>query len=103
MSVLVEFAMFPTDRGEGISEFVNRIVAMMEENNISFELTSMGTIFEVERLEEALDIISRAYQQLEPDCRRVYSNINLDIRKGRTNGIVEKVKSINKNPVKSNI
>ncbi len=103
MSVLVEFAMFPTNMGDSVGEFVNRIISMMDKNNISFELTSMGTIFEVERLEDALDIINMAYQQLEPDCSRIYSTISLDIRKDRTNRIEEKVKSINKNRVKSNI
>ncbi len=103
MSVLVEFAMFPTNMGDSVGEFVSRIISMMDKNNISFELTSMGTIFEVERLEDALDIINMAYQQLEPDCSRIYSTISLDIRKDRTNRIEEKVKSINKNRVKSNI
>jgi uncharacterized protein (TIGR00106 family) len=94
MSVLVEFAMFPTDKGDSISEYVSRIISMMGVNNTPYKLTSMGTIFEVETLEEAFMIINGAYKQLEPDCNRVYSTIKLDIRKGKNGRIIHKVESV---------
>jgi uncharacterized protein (TIGR00106 family) len=94
MSVLVEFAMFPTDKGDSISEYVSRIIRMMDGSNTPYKLTSMGTIFEVETLEEAFDIINGAYKQLESDCNRVYSTIKLDIRKGKSGRIIQKVESV---------
>jgi uncharacterized protein (TIGR00106 family) len=96
MSVLVEFAMFPTDKGDSISEYVSRIIDMIDQSNIPYKLTPMGTIFEVETAEEAFKIINRSYMQLEPDCNRVYSTIKLDIRKGKSGRIIQKIESIEK-------
>jgi len=96
MSVLVEFAMFPTDKGDSISEYVSRIINMIDKNNTPYKLTPMGTVFEVETLEEAFNIINSSYKQLEPDCNRVYSTVKVDIRKGKSGRIAQKVESIEK-------
>ena len=94
MSVLVEFAMFPTDKGESVSQFVSRIIKMIDESGVPYKLTPMGTVFETETMEEALKIIGEAYKQLEPDCNRVYSVVKFDIRKGKSNRLVQKIKSV---------
>ena len=96
MSVLVEFAMFPTDKGESVSEYVSRIIKMFKESNIPYELTPMGTVFEVDKIEEATEVINRAYKLLEPDCNRVYTTIKMDIRKGKKNRMKQKIASIEK-------
>ncbi len=94
MSVLVEFAMFPTDRGESVSPYVSRIIKLIDESGIPYKLTPMGTVFETETVEEALELIGKAYKQLEPDCNRVYSVVKFDIRKGKSNRLEQKIKSV---------
>ena len=94
MSVLVEFAMFPTDKGESVSEYVSRIIKMFKESEINYQLTPMGTIFEVESIEEATNIINNAYKQLESDCNRVYTTIKMDIRKNKSNRMKQKIESV---------
>lgn len=96
MSVLVEFSMFPTDKGESVSGYVSRIIKMIDESGVPYKLTPMGTVFETETMEEALDIINKAYKQLEKDCNRVYSVIKFDIRKGKSNRLVQKIQSVEK-------
>ena len=96
MSVLVEFAMFPTDKGESVSEYVSRIIKMFKESNINYQLTPMGTVFEVENIEEATHIINNSYKQLESDCNRVYTTIKMDIRKNKNNRMKQKISSIEK-------
>ena len=96
MSVLVEFAMFPTDKGESVSAYVSRIMRVFKENGIDFQLTPMGTIFECETMEEATGVVSLAYSVLEPDCNRVYSTIKMDIRKGKSGRMKQKIASIRK-------
>jgi uncharacterized protein YqgV (UPF0045/DUF77 family) len=54
----------------------------------------MGTSIETDTLEEALEIVNRAYKVLEPVSKRVYSAITIDIRKGRTMGMTQKIASI---------
>ncbi|WP_457564370.1 MTH1187 family thiamine-binding protein [Caminibacter sp.] len=94
MSVLVEFAMFPTDKGESVSGYVSRIIKMFKESDINYQLTPMGTVFEVESMEEATKVINDAYKQLEPDCNRVYTTIKMDIRKNKSNRMKQKIESI---------
>lgn len=94
MSVLMEFAMFPTDKGESVSEYVSRIIKKVEELGLNYKLTAMGTIVEFDTIEEALNLINIAYKQLEPDCNRVYSTVKFDIRKGEKGRLEKKVKSV---------
>lgn len=95
MSVLLEFAMFPTDKsGDSASESVSKIINMINKGGISYKLTAMGTIVETETLEEALDIVNQSYQVLEPFSNRVYSTITIDIRKGKSNRLIQKIESI---------
>ena len=96
MSALVEFAMFPTDKGESVSAYVSRIMKVFKEKGVDFQLTPMGTIFECESVEEATALINLAYSVLEPDCNRVYTAIKMDIRKGRGGRMKQKIASIQK-------
>lgn len=96
MSVLLEFAMFPTDKkdGDGASDSVSKVIEMIHNSGVSYKLTAMGTIIETETIEEALDIVNKSYKVLEPFSNRVYSSIKLDIRKQKTGRIEQKVKSV---------
>ncbi|MDR2017734.1 MAG: MTH1187 family thiamine-binding protein [Syntrophobacterales bacterium] len=96
MSVMLEFAMFPTDKGESVSKYVGRIIKAIDESGVSYKLTPMGTIAEVETIAEALAIIDSSYSELEPDCARVYSSIKLDIRKGKDGRLQQKIESVEK-------
>ena len=94
MSVLLEFAMFPTDKGESASPYVSRIIKAIRESGYPYKLTPMGTVIETTTMKEALSIIEQAYKQLEPDCDRIYSSLKFDIRKGKDNRLEGKIKSI---------
>ena len=79
MSVMFEFAMFPTDKGESVSEYVSRLLRVIDKSAVSYKLTPMGTIIEVDTLDAALKIIRQAYRELEPDCNRIYSTLCANI------------------------
>lgn len=96
MSVMFEFAMFPTDKGESVSSYVSRILKIIDESNVPYKLTPMGTIVEVETFEEALAIINSAYGELQEDCGRIYSTVRFDIRKGKGGRLTQKIDSIEK-------
>ena len=94
MSVLINFAMFPTDKGSSVSEHVSKIIEMIDKSGATYKLTAMGTIIETETLEEALTIVQQAYSILEPYCDRVYSTMNMDIRKNKSGRLAQKIKSV---------
>ena len=94
MSVLMEFAMFPTDKGGSVSEYVSKVIAMIRENASSYSLTAMGTIVETNTFAESLAILQKAHDILEPVSERIYSSAKFDIRKNSENRLQGKVQSI---------
>ncbi len=95
MSVLIEFAMFPTDKGESVSAYVSQIVAMIRDSGVDYQLTPMGTIIETEELSQATDLVNRAYGILDQaGCSRVFASLKLDIRNGKAGRLEAKVDSI---------
>lgn len=96
ISILMEMAMFPTDKGVSVSEFVSKIIKMIRESGHNYKLTPMGTIIEADSMEKCQKIISTAYQILEPHSERIYCTITFDIRKGKANRLEGKIASIEK-------
>lgn len=96
MSVLMEFAMFPTDKGDSVSKYVSEIIKMIRESGVDYKLTAMGTIIETQTMSEALSILQKAYEVLEPVSTRVYSTVTFDIRKEKENRLTSKIDSIEK-------
>lgn len=94
MSVLLEFSMFPTDKGSSVSEFVSKVIDMIKNSGVDYRLTAMGTIIETDTLEQALELVNKSYQILEPHSERVYSSLKLDIRKGKSKRLEGKIKSV---------
>ncbi len=94
MSVLMNFAMFPTDKGASVSPYVAKIIKLISGLGYEYRLTAMGTIVETLTLEQALEVVNLSYSLLASDCDRVYVTINLDIRKGDLGRIEGKIKSV---------
>ncbi|MEE9357557.1 MTH1187 family thiamine-binding protein [Candidatus Vondammii sp. HM_W22] len=95
MSVLLEFAMFPTDKGESVSAYVSQVIKMIRESGADYQLTPMGTIIETPTLKDAMALVENAYAILEKaGCNRIYSSLKLDIRIGKENRLKGKIASI---------
>jgi uncharacterized protein (TIGR00106 family) len=100
MSVLLEFAMFPTSdncrEGASVSKQVSKIIDAIDKSGVKYQLTPMGTIIETKTVREALDIIELAYEQVK-ECERVYSSLKFDIRHNSQDRLENKIKSVEKN------
>ena len=94
MSVLMQFAMFPTDKGASASPWVSRIIKMVRDSGYKYRLSSMATVVETETLTEAQQLITKAYSLLEPDCDRVYCTVAFDVRKGPVGRMEGKIHSV---------
>ncbi len=95
MSVLLEFAMFPTDKGESVGAYVSQVIEMIRDSGSNYQLTPMGTIIETATLPEAMALVEAAYRVLEQaGCGRVYASLKLDIRQGRENRMQGKLDSV---------
>ncbi len=94
MSVLVEFSMFPTDSTESKSSFVAKVLDIVDQSGLSYQLTAMGTIIEAETVGEVFAVIEKAYEVLGEDSNRIYSAIKIDYRKGKVGRLGKKVGSV---------
>jgi len=94
MSALVEFSMFPTEQTQSKSAFVARVLDIVDKSGLAYQLTPMGTIIEGETVEDVIAIITKAYEELQVDCDRVYSSIKIDYCKGPVGRLGKKVGSV---------
>ncbi len=100
MSVLLEFAIFPTSdncrEGASVSKQVAKIIDAIDKSGVKYQLTPMGTVVETDTMREALDVIALAYEQVK-ECERVYSSLKFDIRHNSENRMANKIKSVESN------
>ncbi|MBN1767994.1 MAG: MTH1187 family thiamine-binding protein [Prolixibacteraceae bacterium] len=94
MSVLLEFAMFPTDKGESVSKYVSRIIEEIRQSGFDYRLTPMGTIVETNSFVEATAVMNRCYDALADDCNRVYCSAKFDVRNTNSGRMSQKIESI---------
>ncbi len=93
MSVLVNFAIFPTDSGTSVSKEVSAVLETIIESGFDYKLNAMGTVFETESMEDALSVIQNAYNVLK-EHERVYLVANMDIQKNKAGRMKSKVQAI---------
>ncbi|MEJ2233251.1 MAG: MTH1187 family thiamine-binding protein [Syntrophobacterales bacterium] len=93
MSVLINFSIFPLDKGESVSQYVARAVKIIKDSGWPYKLGPMGTSIEGE-WEEVMDVVTRCFEALTGDCDRIYFAVTGDYRKKGKNRISVKVESV---------
>jgi uncharacterized protein (TIGR00106 family) len=93
MSVIADFSIFPIGRGESLSPYAARAVAVVKSSGLPHLVGPMGTSVEGE-WDEVLAVIDACYKALEPDCDRVYATVKFDCRKGRREGLTAKTRAV---------
>ena len=94
MSVIMEFAIFPLDKGEHVSQYVRKVVEMIDALPCNSQLTPMGTIVECDTMDECLAVISKANAILEPDTERIYCTATFDNKQGKTDQMEHKMEAV---------
>ncbi|MCU7842699.1 MAG: MTH1187 family thiamine-binding protein [Candidatus Thiodiazotropha sp. (ex Monitilora ramsayi)] len=95
MSVLLEFSIFPMDKGESVSGPVSQVIKLIRDSGVSYQLTPMGTVIESETTEQALELVKQSSELLQQlGARRIYSSIKLDIRQGEMGRLAGKIHSV---------
>jgi uncharacterized protein (TIGR00106 family) len=97
MSVIVEFSIFPLDKGVSVSKEVSQVIKMIDSSDIEYQLTAMGTLIETSTVAQALAIVEKATQVIhDTGCERVYAAVKIDSRPARKHGLQGKIESIQK-------
>lgn len=93
MSVLIDFSIFPVDKGESVSPYVARAVRIIKESGLPHKLGPMGTSIEGE-WKEVVGVVTRCFEEIKKDCGRIYMAIKMDYREGGAGRLEGKVKSV---------
>ena len=93
MSVIVEFSIFPMDKGESLSPYVARALKMIQNSGLPYELNPMGTCVEGD-WSDVMSLVDRCFQELQKDCNRINLSLKADYRKGPAGRLQSKVESV---------
>ncbi len=93
MSVLIDFSIFPVDKGASVSPYVARVVDIIRQSGLDHQLGPMGTSIEGD-WPEVMAVVDRCFKALQADCERIYCTIKADYRKKAGNRLQGKVRSV---------
>jgi uncharacterized protein (TIGR00106 family) len=91
--VLLEFSMFPLDKGESLSPFVARCLDIVDRSGLEYRCHAMGTTLEGD-FDEVIDVVRQCFHALAADCNRIECSLSFDYRKGRSGRLAAKVRSV---------
>lgn len=91
--VLIEFSMFPTDKGESVSSYVSRSLEIIDDSGLPYKLGPMGTCIEGD-IDQVFDVVKQCFERMSQDCNRIACNLKLDWRRGKSGRLTAKVDSI---------
>jgi uncharacterized protein (TIGR00106 family) len=93
MSLIIDFSIFPVDKGESVSAYVSKAVKKIQQSGLSFKVGPMGTAIEGD-WGEVMALVKACMDEMAQDCRRVYFTIKGDYRKGPSGRIESKMRSV---------
>jgi len=91
--VLLEFSLYPTDKGESVSDYVKRNLEIIDDSGLPYRLGPMGTTLEGE-YDEVMDVVKQCFDRMSADCGRVACQIKIDYRRGPLGRLDSKVKTL---------
>lgn len=90
---LMEFSIFPLDKGASLSSYVARCLDIIDSSGLDYRLHAMGTIVEGE-LPQLLALLEKCFAALQSDCDRVTCTAKFDYRQGDAARLESKQQSV---------
>jgi uncharacterized protein (TIGR00106 family) len=91
--VLLEFSIYPLDKGVSLSPYVARCVDVIDRSGLPYEMHAMGTLIEGE-YDALMAVVRQCFEALRADCDRIICNLKFDYRQGATAPMRDKVASV---------
>ncbi len=93
--MIAEFTIVPLDKGESLSEYVSKVLDLVDESGIEYVLTPMGTVVEGD-WDEIMGLIRSCHMEMRRYSKRVSTTIKIDDREGAKGRITGKIESVEK-------
>ncbi len=95
MPAIVEFSIVPIGKGTSLSKFLVPVIKILEKRGVKYKLTPMCTIFEVEGLNEAFELIRESHEAVfKEGVERVVTSIKIDDRRDIERSMDDKITSL---------
>ena len=91
--VLLEFSMYPTDKGASVSDYVKRSLEIIDDSGLPYRLGPMGTCLEGE-WDEVMAVVTQCFERMQSDCGRVAVSLKVDYRAGASGRLDSKVATV---------
>ncbi len=91
--MLVEFSLFPLDKGESVGKYVASSVDIVDRSGLPYKVHAMGTVIEGD-WNECFGVIKQCFEAMRKECGRVELSVKVDDRAGKLHRLEEKVASI---------
>ena len=94
--MLASFSVLPVGVGEALSEYVARIIAIIDESGLDYRLGAMQTTVEGSE-DEVMGLIMKCHRAARDTASRVLTSITIDDRagaSGRLSGKIEDVERV---------
>lgn len=91
--VVLEFSMYPLDKGESVSAYVARSLQIIEASGLDYRLHAMGTVLEGE-YDQVMDVVKQCFEAMAAGSNRIECSINFDYRRGQQGRLEGKVASV---------
>ena len=93
MMLLLEFSMYPTDKGESVSEYVKGNLEIIHASGLPYKLGPMGTCLEGD-YDEVMDVVRMCYERLSQDSDRIACQVKMDWHRGHSGRLDSKVETL---------
>lgn len=90
---LMEFSIFPLDKGESVSSYVARCLDLIDKSGLEYRMHAMGTVVEGP-LAELLALLEKCFAALQSDCSRIECTVKFDYRSGDQSRLESKTASV---------
>jgi uncharacterized protein (TIGR00106 family) len=91
--MVVDFSIMPIGEGESLSRHVAAVVKLIVESGLPYRVGPMATTIEGQ-WGEVMDLVKRCRDEMFENCNRIHIILKIDDRKGSTNRLRGKVKSV---------
>ncbi|RME64546.1 MAG: thiamine-binding protein [Nitrospirae bacterium] len=93
--MIAQFSIIPLDKGTSLSEFVSKIIKIVDESGLPYRVGPMGTAVEGS-WSEVFRLLKKCHTWAMKNSERVIINITIDDRKGQSGRLDKKVQSVEK-------
>jgi uncharacterized protein (TIGR00106 family) len=98
--MLTEFSIIPICIGSSIGDQIAEVLKIIDASGLPYRINPMGTVVEGE-WDDIMKLIKKCHETVLNTGERVITAITIDDRKGKSNRIEEKIKSIERRLGKS--